>query len=131
MTRFGDPYYADGGSAKGIVAKFSPNGEQFVVVLKRGNLQDNTNEYSLVLFRTAESFHSPTPRALVSMSSSSNRPAIHNVVWLNDNDTLLFLGEHPGEKSELYSTSMQLRRAHEAHESRHQSDIVRHDLQWR
>jgi dipeptidyl aminopeptidase/acylaminoacyl peptidase len=103
MTRFGDPSYTDGGPAKGIVAKFSPNGEQFVVVLKRGNLEDNTNEYSLVLFRTSEAFHSPTPRAVVSMSSSSNRPAIHNVVWLNDNDTILFLGEHPGEPTGLYS----------------------------
>lgn len=103
MTRFGDPDYIGGGSAKGIVAKFSPNGERFVVLLKRGNLQDNTNEYSLVLFKTAEAFHLPTPRTLVSMSSSSNRPAIYNVVWLNDNDTLLFMGEHSGEKSEIYS----------------------------
>jgi hypothetical protein len=103
MTRFGDPSYTDGASARGIVAKFSPNGAQFVVILKRGNLQDNTNEYSLVLFRAAEAFQSPTPRTLVSMSSSSNRPAIHNVVWLDDNDTLLFLGEHPGETSQLYS----------------------------
>ncbi|MGB7603293.1 MAG: hypothetical protein WBM24_23520 [Candidatus Sulfotelmatobacter sp.] len=103
MTRFGDPYYAEGGSAKGIVAKFSSNGEQFVIVLKRGNLRDNTNEYSLVLFETARAFHQPTPRTLVSMSSSSNRPAIHNVVWLNDNNTLLFLGEHPRETSQLYS----------------------------
>ncbi len=100
MTRFGDD--AEGYSTKGIVA-FSPNAEQFVVVLKRGNLQDNTNEYSLVLFKTAEAFHLPTPRTLVTMSSSSNEPAIHNVAWLNDNDTLLFLGEHPGEKSEIYS----------------------------
>src|SRR5216684_4011096 len=52
MTRFGDPDYIGGGPAKGIVAKFSPNGEQFVVVLKRGNLHNNTNEYSLVLFKT-------------------------------------------------------------------------------
>ena len=103
MTRFGDPYYADGGSAKGIVAKFSPNGEQFVIVLKKGNLEDNTNEYSLILFRTAEAFHSPKPHLLLSMSSTSNRPAIHNVVWLNDNDTILFLGEHPGELAQIYS----------------------------
>lgn len=103
MTRFGDPYYDAGGSAKGIVGKLSPNGEQFVVVLRKGNLQDNTNEYSLVLFKTAEAFRSPTPRVVVSMSSSSNRPAIQNVVWLNDNDTILFLGEHPGETSQLYA----------------------------
>jgi hypothetical protein len=113
MTRFGDPSYTGGAPAKGIVAKFSPNGERFVVVLKRGNLQDDTNEYSLVLFKTADAFHSPTPRVLVSMSSSSNRPAIHDVRWLNDNESLLFLGEHPGEKSQLYSlrcSSKKLRR---------------------
>lgn len=113
MTRFGDPSYTGGGPAKGIVAKFSPNGEQFVVVLKRGNLQDNTNEYSLVLFKTADAFHSPTPRVLVSMSSSTNRAAIHDVAWLNDNETLLFLGEHHGEKNQLFSlqcSSKKLRR---------------------
>jgi len=110
MTQLGDPYYADGGPAKGIVAKFSPNGEQFVVVLKKGNLQKNTNEYSLVLFRTAEALDSPTARKLVSMSSSSNRPAIHNVVWLNDNDTLLFLGVLPGKKSEIYSVQCSSRK---------------------
>src|SRR5579863_5078670 len=66
MTRFGDPFYADGGPANGIVARFSPNGEQFVVLLKKGNLEDNTNKYSLVLFKTAEAFHSPRPRTLVS-----------------------------------------------------------------
>ena len=110
MTRLGDPYYDSGGSAKGIFAKFSPNGERFVVVLKKGNLQDNTNEYSLVLFKTAEALHSPTPRVVVSMSSSSNRPAIQNVVWLNDNNTLLFAGENPGETSQVYSIQCSSRR---------------------
>jgi hypothetical protein len=37
------------------------------------------------------------------MASSSNRPAIQNVVWLDDNDTILFLGENPGETTQLYS----------------------------
>jgi len=110
MTRFGDPYYADGGSANGILAKFSPNGARFVVILKKGNLRDNTNEYSLILFKTAEVFHSPRLRTVVSMSSSSNRPAIQNAVWLNDNDTLLFLGEHPGETSQLYSVQCSSKR---------------------
>jgi len=43
MTRFGDPYYVSGGRRpKGIVAKFSPDGKQFVTVIKKGNLQHNT-----------------------------------------------------------------------------------------
>jgi Tol biopolymer transport system component len=103
MTRFGDPVYNDGISSKGLVAKFSPDGKRFVVVLRKGNLESNTNEYSLILFETEEVFRSPNPRVLLSMSSSSNRPAIRNVVWMGDNDTLLFLGENPGETTQVYS----------------------------
>ena len=103
MTRLGDPSYTDGAPSKGIVAKFSPDGKHFVVILKKGNLEANTNEYSLVLFQTAEVFQSPEPRVLVSLASSSNRPAISNVLWLNDNDTILLLGEHRGEQTQLYS----------------------------
>jgi hypothetical protein len=103
MTRLGDQAYADGGSSRGIAAKFSPDGRHFVVILKKGNLETNTNEYSLVLFQTAEVFQSPVPRVLVSLTSSSNRPAINNVLWLDDNDTILFLGEHPGEQTQVYS----------------------------
>jgi hypothetical protein len=103
MTRLGDPIYTDGGSSKGIVAKFSPDGKRFVVILKKGNIEANTNEYSLILFQTAEVFQSPQPQVLVSLASSSNRPAINNVLWLDDNDTILFLGERPGEQTQLYS----------------------------
>jgi hypothetical protein len=103
MTRLGDSLYTYGAPSKGIVAKFSPDGKHFVVILKKGNLEANTNEYSLVLFQTAEVFESPAPRVLVSLASSSNRLAINNVRWLDDNDTILFLGEHPGEQTQLYS----------------------------
>lgn len=103
MTRFGDPIYVDGAPSKGIVANFSPDGKSFVVLLKKGNLETNTNEYSLVLFETGESFQSPKPRVLVSLASSSNRPAIDHVRWLDDDDTILFLGERPREQTELYS----------------------------
>ena len=103
MTRLGDQSYTDGGPSKGVVAKFSPDGKRFVVLLRKGNLENNTNEYSLILFETDEVFQSPKPRVLLSMSSSSNRPAIKNVMWRDDNDTILFLGEHPRETTQLYS----------------------------
>jgi dipeptidyl aminopeptidase/acylaminoacyl peptidase len=103
MTRLGDVRYTEGASSKGIAAKFSPDGKQFVVILKKGDLEANSNEYSLVLFETAEVFHSPRPRVLVSLSSSSNDPAIDNVRWLDDNDTILFLGGRPGEPTQLFS----------------------------
>src|SRR5258708_2344680 len=103
MTRFGDPTYTAGGSSKGIVAKFSPDTTQFVTVLRKGNLENNTNEYSLLLFRIADLFHSPAPHVLASLASSSNRPAIQNPIWLEDNDTILVSGENPGEHAQLYS----------------------------
>lgn len=103
MTRLGDPQYNDGAPSKGLVAKFSPDGKRFIVVLRKGNLETNVNEYSLVLFETDKVFRAPNPRVLVSMSSSSNRPAIQNVVWMNDSDTILFLGEHLRETTQLYS----------------------------
>ena len=101
MTQFADPGYIRGLSAKHIVAQFSPNGQRFVVLLKKGNLELSTNDYYLVLFRTADVFHSTASQMLVSLSSSSNRPGIQKVIWL-DNDSIAFLGEHVGEPQELY-----------------------------
>lgn len=103
MTGLGDVKYTDGWPSNGMVAKFSPDGKHFVVVLKKGNLKANTNEYSLVLFQTAEVFQSPKPQVLVSLTTSSNRPAIDNVLWLDDSDTILFLGERPHEPTQPYS----------------------------
>ena len=84
-------------------AYFSPDGKQFAVVLKRGNLEANTNEYSLVLFQTEDVFDKPAPKTLATMSSSSNREGIKDVAWLADSETILFLGEQPGETTQLYS----------------------------
>ena len=125
MTRLGDPSYTDGAPSKGIVAKFSPDGKHFVVVLKKGNLEANTNEYSLVLFQTAEVFQSPEPRVLVSLASSSNRPAIDNVRWLDDNDTILFLGEHPRRTNATLLAEVQFERAEKTYQFRQLSDLIR------
>jgi len=103
MTRLGDPLYTAGASSKGLVAQFSPDGKQFTVVLKKGNLEQNTVEYSLLLFKTAQAFQSPRPEILLTLASSSNRPAISAVNWLDDNQTIAFLGEHPGELQQLYT----------------------------
>ena len=64
MTRLGDPRYNDGVSSKGLVAKFSPDGKRFVVVLRKGNLETNTNVYSLILFEHGRNFSlAQSPRA--------------------------------------------------------------------
>src|SRR5713101_5806225 len=52
MTKFGDPSYWYGVPSAGLVAKFSPDGRKFLVVLRRGNIEQNTNDYSLLLWKT-------------------------------------------------------------------------------
>src|SRR6266851_6628351 len=49
--------------------EFSPDNGKFVVVVRKGNVERNTNEYSLVLWQTNEVFQSPPPKILLTMSS--------------------------------------------------------------
>jgi len=91
------------GALSSNFAKFSPNGKQFVFLTKKGNLEQNTNEYSLLLVQTDEVFRAAKIRTLVSFASSSNREAITDVTWLPDNKTILFLGEKRGTTRQLYS----------------------------
>ena len=102
MRRLADPAYVGGSSSTGRVALFSPDGTKFIVILRKGNVGNNTNEYSLLLWETDEIFRSPNPDRLLTLTSSSNRPAIRAVSWLEDNSTIFFLGEHPGEVQQLY-----------------------------
>lgn len=109
MSKLGDPEYYNGGSSRDRVAQFSTDGSMFVVVLRKGNLEDNTNEYTLLRWRTREVFESPIPETLLRMSSSSNREAIRDVRWLDDNESISFLGEHPGELQQLYIFNVRTR----------------------
>jgi hypothetical protein len=108
MTRLADPRYNFGGSAKNLVAKFSPDKGKFVVALRKGNLKENTNEYSLMLWRTADIYLNPAPEILLTLSSSSNREAIKNVIWL-DNDTVAFLGEGQGQLQQVHTFDLDTR----------------------
>src|SRR6266568_3700344 len=101
MVTLADPYYAVGGSSRGLVAEFSPDGTRFVVTVKKGNLQNNTNEYSVLLWNTGEVYRSPKAKLLLTLASSSNRPAIQQLAWI-DSHRLSFLGERPGQLQQLY-----------------------------
>jgi beta-lactamase regulating signal transducer with metallopeptidase domain len=73
-TRLADQKYFSGHSAEGRVAQFSPDSKQFVILLRKGNIRHNTNEYSLFLFRTAAALGTPQPDLLLTMASwLSNR----------------------------------------------------------
>jgi dipeptidyl aminopeptidase/acylaminoacyl peptidase len=121
MTQFGDPLYEDGMDSSGRVAQFSPDGQHFVVVLKKGNLEQNTTEYNLLLYQTAEVFNSPRTDILLSLSSSSNRPAIQRIRWL-DNENIAFLGERPGEEQQLFTFNCARRRLRQL--TRHVTNLL-------
>jgi len=126
MTQWSDMMYFLGAPAGNRVGLFSPDGTQFVVVVRKGNLKDNSNEYSILLFRTKEAFEAPRPVVVATMASTSNRQAIRDVRWLDDNKTLVFLGENPGEVPEVYSvdlSSNQLKRL-----TSHPSSVVSFDV---
>ena len=110
MTQIGDRAYLDVFTKSGNVVQFSPDGSRFAFVVKKGNLENDTVEFRLLVFKTAEVFTSPHPEVVATLASSSNREAISHVTWLQDNDTLVFLGEQPGETPQLYRVSCATRR---------------------
>jgi dipeptidyl aminopeptidase/acylaminoacyl peptidase len=102
MTRLGLPDGVLSGPVRDGGAKFSPDGKRLVIVLKKGNLNHNTNDYSVLLYETEYLFRSPEPNILLTFSSSSNREAIKNLKWLADSKTIAFVGENPGENPQIY-----------------------------
>ncbi len=107
MTKVADRLQSD---LAGNIAQFSPDGKKFVVVLRKGNLKHNTNDYALLLWNAGTLFTPATaPEVIVRMSSSSNREGIADVRW-SGNEALTFLGENPGEPRQIYSFNL---RSHE------------------
>src|ERR1700722_10493624 len=71
MTHVVQPPHAPG-SVAGQVAQYSPDGRRFALLLAKGNLQQNTNDYMLRIFQTQNALSSNQPEAIVRMSSNSN-----------------------------------------------------------
>ena len=109
MTRLGDRLYALGGQADGRVARFSPDRTKFTVVLRRGDVEHNSNVYSLLLFRTNARLEVSRPEILLVKSSSSNREGISDLTWSSDNETVTFLAEDTGEARQVYTLNIRTR----------------------
>jgi dipeptidyl aminopeptidase/acylaminoacyl peptidase len=125
MTHLADHDYFLGLPSKGHVGHFSPDGKKFVVVLRKGSVQQNRNEFSLLLFRTKDGVASPKPTVVATMSSSSNRDAISGVKWL-DNRVVAFLGENPNEFAQVYTLDVENR--HIEKQTAHPSAITAYDI---
>ena len=102
MTRIAGSGYPSLRPKSGFTV-FSSDGKHFAIVVARGNVEKNTNEYSLLVFRTADVFDASTPRTLVSFLSSSNREGIVDLRWSKDNETIYFLGANANDPAQLYS----------------------------
>ncbi len=126
MTKIGDPGYFAGGPSAGRVAQFSPDGERFVVVLRKGDVARNVNEFSILLWRTREVFRRPKPDTVLTMASSSNRPAISDVRWFSDDETIAFIGAEPGDARQLYTLDLRTRALTQV--TRSASDVVAYSV---
>ena len=82
----------------------SPDGKRFALVTQRGDLATDANEYTLSLFTPTPTGADGGPEAVASMRSTSNRPAIQRLQWL-DNGSLAFLGEREHETQQLFRIS--------------------------
>ena len=103
MTRLADGLY-EIGSSSGDIAQWSPDRKHFTVVLKKGDVKHNTVDYSLELF-DAEDDSNALPEPIVTLASSSNRPAINDVKWTS-NTSIAFLGEAPGQLHSIYGLNL-------------------------
>jgi len=128
MTTLGDSDYHAGASSYGGIAKLSPDKKKAVIVLRKGNLDQNTNEYSLLIWDTETVFTAPRPSVPLTMSSSSNREGITDVRWFG-NEILTFLGESPGERRQVYAFNI---RSHELRKlTNHPTDVNSYSMNAR
>ena len=102
MTKAGDNSYLDDWTTSRNVGVFSPDNSRFAFVTQKADLKKDTVAYSIWVFDTDSALTAPKPRLVATLVSTSNRPAVSHLKWLPDNDTLVFLGEQPGEKPQVY-----------------------------
>jgi len=122
MTRVGDTLSS---VTQAPGAAIAPDGRRFVVVTHRGNLQQNTNDYTMLLFSSGAAARLPTPQVLLTLQSSSSAPAISEVRWLANGERILFLGEQPGTGQQIYCFDVATRALEQL--THHSTDIVDFD----
>ena len=126
MTSWSDFGYFLGGEPNGRVALFSPHKDKFVIVVKKGNLKRDAVDYSLLLFHSSNVLKAPQPQHLLTMSSSSNREGITHLKWLDDNRTIVFLGEDTDEMPQVYALNVGTSKVKKL--TAHSTPIVAYDI---
>ena len=126
MMHWADRDYFLGGDPEGRVGIFSPDKKEFLVVVRKGNVQRDTNDCSLLLFQTRNAFTSSKPEVLLTMSSRSNGDAISHVRWLEDGNEIVFLGENRTGMARIYRFDIRTRTLSEL--THHPTPILAYDI---
>lgn len=84
----------------------SPDGRHIAVVAQRGNVTQNTREFSLLILRTSELAKRPRPQILAQFATTSNRSGVSRLQWLGDSETIAFIGEQPNELPQVYTANI-------------------------
>jgi dienelactone hydrolase len=109
MTYYLDPDALDGVPFRaGGIFRSSPDGRRVFYVTRRGDLACDCNVYELVVHDYARLSHAlkrgqsrPEPVGRVSLRSSSNRPAIQNARWADD-EHVAFLGAEDERAAQIF-----------------------------
>lgn len=81
----------------------SPDRSRMIVLMERGILASDLREFALLVY-DLRNLSSP-PKRVVTFNSSSNRPGIDHVKWVN-NDDISFVAENPGQLPQVYFLSL-------------------------
>jgi hypothetical protein len=104
LSRIGSTMFGGFGGDDGVL---SPDGTHEAIVIQKGRLQDNSREFSLFVFSTADTKRAEEPVPIAQFVSRTNRPGISSVVWLSD-DFLGFVGEG-ATHAQVYTASLRTR----------------------
>jgi dipeptidyl aminopeptidase/acylaminoacyl peptidase len=98
-TTLADRTYLLGGYPASEPAVFSPDRSSFVVVTRQGNVDTDSNLFSLRYWRVEDIDRGfATGRVLATRASSSNRDGISDVTWTPDGRAITFIGTDPDSR---------------------------------
>ena len=121
-----DPYTPLPGADE---VNYSPDRTKFLSVTRRGNLNAETNIYTLQIWHMdavkrlfSDDGPAPTPTTVAEFASTSNFPGITRARWLDDNRTVAFLGVNHSGVAQVYTVDIRSKRLIEL--TNHPTSIV-------
>lgn len=130
MTQLNDP---NGSMLRANDIELSPDGNWFLLVTRKGNLETGANDFTLWLYDAQAVRASlttpdlPKAKSIARFSSMSNRNGISQVRWMKDSRTVAFLGEAPDKPAQLYTVD--IRTGKIAGLTAHPTPLIDFDLQ--